>query len=175
MFLLFLLLPLLFTACLGKGNDSSANKPEVVMEGKEKQGPGDVWITPETLTVKKGDLFATDVHLNAGGQLFAAYTFNIKFDKNVLEINESIGEYGAVAGPEGFVIAVNTKNAGEMIITGFDTLGKGPGSDLNIFSINWKALNPGKTNVTLFIKTLVDVERQPIGKFQSFGTAITVE
>jgi hypothetical protein len=71
-------------------------------------------------------------------------------------VNTAVGTSGVEAGPDGYVSAVHAQSS-QIKISGLDTAGKGPGSDLNVVTINFTAgNNECSTNLGLTVQNLVD-------------------
>lgn len=136
--------------------------------------PGAVWLTPSTMTVYPNDPFALEVHLNSGYQRLAAYGFDIFYDDSLVAVDTSIGNGGVVPGPDGFVSAVNPNTPGQLIISGFDVMGKGPGSDLHLLTLSFLALNNfGTSDISLNINVLVDENTNTIGQPTGYGSTVS--
>jgi hypothetical protein len=163
-----------------------------------ESAPGEIFFVPEHKLHKMVDLtyidtgippmpsiplvirgpytFFTEVHFNSENDILAAYGLTITFDSTVATINTDEGTNGVSAGTDGFVSAVNATNPGELIVSGFDVNGKGPGLDLHIITIHWGAQTyEGSTVVTLIPDTLVDPDGNTIGSPLPVTGTITIE
>jgi len=113
-------------------------------------------------------------HVNTGSQRFAAYGFNISFNA-LLNVNKSIGSDGVEEGPYGFVAAVNANDAGIIRISGFDTSGTGPGSDLHVLTVHWSTISyTGNSTLDLEIQDLGDENTNPIGNPTGIDAYVTI-
>ncbi|MBN2441082.1 MAG: DUF3160 domain-containing protein [Spirochaetales bacterium] len=127
-------------------------------------GAGNVWFEPEEIATAINADFITEVHLNSGSQRLAAYDFTVTYDDNYMSLNTSVGMDGVEPGVDGFVTAVNAAESGTVRITGIDAMGKGPGLDLHILTIYWRAgPTPGNSDITNNIHSLIDPDTAVIG------------
>lgn len=125
---------------------------------------GDVWFVPSEIIILTNTQFTTEVHVNSGVQKIAAYGFEVHFDQNIVAVDTTQGNNGVTAGPDGFVAAVNSEDPGILIFNGYDTSGKGPGSDLNVLTIHWSSgMTTGTTPLNLRVTTLTDETTATIG------------
>ena len=139
------------------------------------KGPGAIWLVPDKKYAIAGDKFTTEVHLNSGTQTFAAYGLDIFYDIAVITVDYSLGSSGAVAGPDGFITATSSSGLnGTIVLSGFDAMGTGPGSDLHILDIHWIAVGPGTTTLDVVINSLVDNQIVQIGNPIAFDGSVTV-
>ena len=186
----FALLMVVFTAC--EPPDSGDPTPTAVptaaptSEPTETPSPtteptptpdfqaGDVWIITGDDYILQSAQFTTEVHVNSGDQKVAAYGITINFDQTILSVNTSIGSSGVTAGPDGFVAAVNTTTPGVIVISGFDTGGKGPGTDLNMFTVNWTAIAAGTSTLSVTVDDLTDETTAEIGTPTGYDGSVTV-
>jgi hypothetical protein len=99
---------------------------------------------------------------------------NILFDSNIIAVDTGVDTDGVSEGADGFVTAVNASSPGVLQINGFDVIGKGPGSDLHLVTINWTAEGTGTTSVTIEVDTLVDPNYTTIGTPVGIGNTVTV-
>ncbi|MBN2440430.1 MAG: hypothetical protein JXJ04_03775 [Spirochaetales bacterium] len=125
-------------------------------------GTGDVYFVPDTKTADEGEHFTTEIHINSGYQKIAAYGFFIYYDKDVVQVDTEQGKNGVIEGPYGYIADVNSL-AGELRITGFNSIGTGPGSDLLFLTIYWVAVAPGTTPIEFEVDTLIDNTYYDIG------------
>lgn len=169
-----LLAMLLATGCVEEKKDNTTT-PEVITVPQEKQGPGDVWLSPEKVSVKAGDKFETILYVDSGDQKLAAYGVTLMFDANLLEVDRGVGLDGVVEGADGSVAAVNPNNKGELIFSGFDAYGKGPGPKLEVAKIGWKALKAGKGLIYLKVMNLIDGSYKNIGNPIGFPVEYEVQ
>jgi endoglucanase len=138
-------------------------------------GTGDVWFVPDTQSVGTGSNFTTEIHVNTGSQLLAAYGFDINFDSNIISVNTDIGTSGVEEGPDGYVAAVNAETSGFISMSGFDTDGTGPGTNLNIVIVNWTAgNNAGTSALDLVVNDLIDENTNVIGSPNAIDGSVTV-
>jgi hypothetical protein len=121
------------------------------------------------------DAFSTEIHVNTGTQLLAAYGFTVNFDAGVISVDTSNGTDGVDPGPDGFLAAVNPTEPGILKITGFDVTGTGPGEDLYVLDIYWTAGSAdGSTILELIIDNLVDENSNVIGSPASENGSVRV-
>jgi hypothetical protein len=147
-------------------------------------GAGAVTMTSSSYTVKMCNSFTLNVSVDSGTQSLAAYGFTIAYNSATIAINTCTGTSGVTAGADGFVTAVNASNPGSLVISGFDTTGKGPGTSLAVLSVSARALAYtdgtyydgygyfATTRVTLTVNTLVDPSTVVIGVPQSLPIEI---
>jgi hypothetical protein len=67
------------------------------------------------------------------------------------------------AGADGFLAAANTDNPGEIVASGFDASGTGPGSNLQVLVITFNANAKGTSTLGLYVDQLVDSGTNPVG------------
>jgi len=92
----------------------------------------------------------------------------------MMSVNTGVGTSGVSAGSDGYVSAVNPNTAGSLKISGFDTAGKGPGTNLQICIVNWTAgSSTGTANLTLAVDTLTDEVYNNVGTLRGVGAAVT--
>jgi hypothetical protein len=135
---------------------------------------GDVWIVPASQGVDLGSNFFTEIHVNTGSQLLAAYGIEIYYDPSIIEVDTSVGSDGVEAGPDGYLSAVNPNTSGNLIMSGFDASGKGPGEDLHILTVYWTAVGTGTTVIDMVINAFVDDTTMDIGSPAGTGGSVTV-
>jgi hypothetical protein len=134
-----------------------------------------ILITPSSLSVHTNEDFTTDVNADSGTQKVAAYGMSATYDSSLISVDIDKGNDGVVTGADGFVSAVNSTNPGEIIISGFDVNGVGPGSNLNLFTICWTAGNiAGSSVIDLTIDQLVDTNAEPIGYLYGSSTQVQI-
>jgi hypothetical protein len=120
--------------------------------------------------------FTNEIHMNTGTQKLAAYGLNITFDSSVVIVNTEEGNSGVEAGPDGFISAVNAGTPGTLVISGFDTTGTGPGTNLNTHTIHWLAQTyNGTTDLDIAVNNLVDETTNTIGMPNGITGQITIE
>ncbi|MBN1698644.1 MAG: hypothetical protein JW881_14105 [Spirochaetales bacterium] len=147
--------------------------PTAVPGGREG---GEVWLVPEELTVKNSDKFTIEVHCHTGEQKLAAYGISIKYNTFNLDVDTDIGTNGVEAGPDGFVAAANAvEETGTLVMSGFDTGGKGPSEDLNLFITHWIAIESGTTVLEVTIVDLVDENTDPIANQIANDGSVTIQ
>ncbi|MBN1699308.1 MAG: hypothetical protein JW881_17440, partial [Spirochaetales bacterium] len=135
---------------------------------------GSVWIDPASMNVSRGSAFTNEVHAHSGTQKLAAYGVTLSFTSSILTVDTSIGTNGVQAGADGFVAAVNANTAGRLVISGFDTSGKGPGTDLHVCTVNWNASGSGTTTISVAVDSLVDENTNNIGTANGISGSVTV-
>jgi hypothetical protein len=112
--------------------------------------PGDIWFEQYERSVVRSKSFTTPILINSGDQPISAYLFSILYDQT------KIGSVSAAA-EEGFITAYNSNTAGEIILAGFDVLGKGPGTAMRFANVTWTAYNTGLSMMALDASELIDV------------------
>jgi hypothetical protein len=137
------------------------------------KGAGSVWLDPDNMTVGNGENFTMNVHCHTGSQKLAAYGIDFLYDASVITVNTGVGNNGVEAGPDGFIAAINSPE-GQLITSGFDLSGKGPGNELNILKINWTAAGVGTTDITINVKRFVDPATADIGTLTGHSATVTV-
>lgn len=152
-------------------------EPTKVPEPTEEPGPkaGELWMKLSNESITENSLFSTELRINTGDQKVAAYGIKIHYDDSVLSLVAERGNDGVVAGVDGFVAAVNAVKAGTVVIAGFDTTGKGPGDNLHLLTIYWKAVKKGSTTIKIEIDKLADELTQPLGVTKVSSISFNVE
>jgi hypothetical protein len=76
----------------------------------------------------------------------------------------SVTAAAVTAGAQGYVSATNANTAGSLVISGFDTAGKGPSTTLALLNIAWTSLTvTGTGTFTLTVQTLTNASYANIG------------
>ncbi|MBN2440688.1 MAG: family 43 glycosylhydrolase [Spirochaetales bacterium] len=109
-----------------------------------------VFFDPAHSTQILDSTFRIDVVVDSGNQELAAYGFNITYDPAILHVAE------VEKGVDGFLAAANTETPGEIIASGFDSSGTGPGSDLQVLIITFNGIAEGISSLGLYVDQLVD-------------------
>ncbi len=130
---------------------------------------GKVWIVPAQQTVSIGSTARIVLHVNTGTSMLAAYGITVTFDPQIL------GSPVVAAETSGFLSATNTTNPGNIGTAGFDTVGKGPSTDLALYNITFTAIGVGTSQIGVTANTLVDPNTITIGTPSGTGGSITVE
>jgi len=91
-----------------------------------------------------------------------------------MSVNTGVGTSGVTAGSDGYVSAVNPNTAGSLKISGFDTAGKGPGTNLQICIVNWNGTAAGTANLSLAVDSLTDEAYNNIGTLRGVGATVTI-
>ena len=131
------------------------------------------WLVSEYSTLRINKSFYIEAHVNIGIQKIGSYQFAISYDPNFIQPDNSFGNI-VEKGPDGFLGSFNANQSGNIIINGFETNGKGPGSDLNIIKIHFKTLEQiGNTNLNLIVEGLTNDLAQAIGT-SGKGTSISI-
>ncbi|MBN2737526.1 MAG: hypothetical protein JXR70_11135 [Spirochaetales bacterium] len=146
---------------------------ETVIDAPENARSGYIWFTPVASIVNEGTEFFVEVHANTGNQLLAAYGFEVVYNPSILQVNSKVGESGVEPGKKGFVAAVNNLPSGKLLVSGFDTLGKGPNINLHLANIHFTAKKEGMTRLEMIVNNMVDPLTRPIGK--GLGISGTIE
>ena len=156
-------------------NDSfcSSQKPTSEQTCSECDTIANVWLEAESSYIRKNSVFYLEVHVNSGLQKLGSYQFAISYDSNFIQPDNSHGDM-VEPGPDGFLGNFNANQSGNIIINGFETKGKGPGSDLNIIKIHFKTLEKtGNTHLNLTAEGLTNEIAQTIDA-SGKGTAISI-
>lgn len=140
----------------------------------KKTEPGTVWLVPDSLKVQTGTYFTTGIHVNSGKQKIAAFGIIVEYSDALLDVNRNTGDNGVISGSDGFIAAVNARDPGILFVSGFDSAGKGPGEDLHLFTIQWKALTSGKTKLSLTIRDLNDDRTSPVKNLKTQDGLVTI-
>jgi endo-1,4-beta-xylanase len=120
-------------------------------------GNCNVFFDPENSTQGINSTFQVDVAVNSGSQRLAAYGITVTYNANIL------GFVDIEEGADGFLAAANTANPGEIVASGFDSSGTGPGSNLQVLVITFNAIAVGTSNLGLAVDQLVDDSTSTIG------------
>jgi hypothetical protein len=138
---------------------------------------GNVWIYPSTKTVNTNTLFDLEVHVDSGTKKLGAFDFTITFNQSLLNIDTAKGTSGVSAGVDGFISAVNPNNgAGTLIVNGFNINGTGPGSNLRVLIIHFKALmSSDNANIGLTVSNLTDETGIKIGTPSGSGATVSIQ
>jgi hypothetical protein len=120
-------------------------------------GTCNVSFDPANSTQGVNSTFQIGVDVNSGSQEVAAYGFTITYDSTILNVMD------VEAGADGFLAAANPNNPGEIIASGFDASGTGPGSSLEILLITFEAVGQGLCNLGISVDQLVDPDTNTIG------------
>jgi len=132
-------------------------------------GPGSAWIVPATQSVTNGATgVKVVVHVNTGTSLLAAYGIDVTYNSTIL------GSPAAAAESTGFMMAAGFANAGTAQVSGFDTAGKGPSTDLGLFNVTFTAIARGTSTIGVNNKSFVDPATTTIGTPSGVGGSITV-
>jgi aryl-phospho-beta-D-glucosidase BglC (GH1 family) len=120
-------------------------------------GPCNVSFSPSNSTQDIGSTFQIAVVVDSGSQELAAYGFTITYTSNVLSVVE------VEEGAQGFLAAANTNTPGEIVASGFDASGTGPGSNLEVLIITFNAQREGNSPLGIYVDQLVDPDTTTIG------------
>jgi chloramphenicol 3-O-phosphotransferase len=132
---------------------------------------GKVSIVPASQTAARGSTVNTQVTVNTGSQLLAAYGITIAYPSNLLSITAA----NVTAGSQGYVSATNANTAGSLVISGFDTAGKGPSTALALLNIAWTAgSSTGTATLTLTVQTLTNETYANVGTPSGSTAQITL-
>ena len=140
-----------------------ANPQEITPEPTDTPTPtpvvGDcnVSFDPANSTQAMDSTFQIDIAVDSGSQVLAAYGFTVTYSSDVLSVQN------VEAGADGFLAAANTDTLGEIIASGFDAAGTGPGSHLRVLTITFDAIAEGTSTLGLYVDRLVDGETTTIG------------
>lgn len=143
--------------------------------GPTKYPPGTVWFEPENVTVSEGSSFITEIHVNTGTQSLAAYGFDFYYNFSIMDVNYSGAYNGIEAGPYGFISAVNANTAGVIIVSGFDTTGTPPATDLHFLTGYWRAVRAGSSYLSVTVYMLADPSTATIGNPTGMDCMVTVQ
>jgi hypothetical protein len=134
-----------------------------------------VQVSPAYQEVRTNQDFITDITVNSGTQKVAAYGMTVSYDDSLISVDTEKGSDGVSPGADGFVSAVNSSNPGEVVVTGFDVSGVGPGSNLELFTVHWTAgTTAGTTEIYLEIDELVDPTTNTIGNPYSMSGQVQI-
>ena len=136
-------------------------------------GAGSVWLAPADQTVTQNTAFTTDIHVNTGNQLLAAYGIFLSYNTGLLDIDASIGNNGVEPGADGYVSAV-ADNPGDLRISGFDAMGRGPSTDLLLATVNWVAVGSGSANIGGVVDQLKDETTNDVGSPAFSGANVAI-
>ena len=153
---------------------SANNNTFSIIENPKTASPGNVWFSASN-DQELGDFFTTNLYVDTGSALLAAYGIDITYDPTIIQLNTSIGNSGVQKGNEGFISAVNPNTLGLLKITGFDINGRGPNSQLHLLTINWIAIGLGTSPLDISVDVLVDPNTNTIGSPQGFTRSIVVK
>jgi len=113
-----------------------------------------IQIVPNYYSVDTRTPFTMNVNISSPISIYAAYTIQIAYDPVMLSVDKTLGSDGVSVGQEGFVSAVNVQED-TIIISGFDTTGKGPGINLPLLQLHLRSGDTtGNTNLVLRIENL---------------------
>ena len=136
---------------------------------------GKVSFSQSWYTVAPGSSFITPVHVNSGYQKLAAYGFDILYDNEQITLDETIGTNGVLAGRDGFVSAVNAETPGLAVVSGFDVEGKGPGTELEVLTLQWTASSlKDSSELGITVNNLNDETGAVIGTPFTVSSIITI-
>ena len=152
-------------------------KPTQTPEPIKKFEPnvGEFWMEVPKKPVAKGSEFSTKIRINTGDQKIAAYGIRISFDPAVIDVDTGKASIGVEPGPDGFLAAENLTDPGTLFAAGFDVYGKGPGDNLHILTIHWKAVGIGISTINISVNNLVDEKVAVIGVKKGLSAVIEVE
>jgi len=137
-----------------------------------QENPGDIWLEiPDN--VQLGDIFTFELHLNSGNQRIAAYEIRVIPDVYFLQPDYSDTSNAVEAGKDGFVIH-GLFESNLFLCSGFDTSGKGPGTNLHLLTFHCKALKKGPNLLQVKINTLTDENYNTIGVPQGINRSLTI-
>jgi len=130
-----------------------------------------VSLSPAAISGARGATINQKVLVNTGTALCAAYGITIAYPSTLLTITSA----GVTAGTQGFVSATNANTAGSVVISGFDTAGKGPSATLDLLNIAWTAQQTtGSGAMTLTVQTLTDAAYANIGTPTGMSGTVTI-
>ena len=105
--------------------------------------PGNFWFESGSLDTTVGE-FSTEIHLNSGSQQFRNYSINILYNPAILPLYYDKGRNGFEQGSDGApLLLLNEWNRLADLYYREEINDLGPGTDLNLLSINWKARKAG--------------------------------
>jgi endo-1,4-beta-xylanase len=131
-------------------------------------GDCNVSFNPENSTQILNSTFQIDVVVDSGSQKLAAYGITVSYNANILSVVD------VEKGAEGFLAAANTENPGEIVASGFDSSGTGPGSNLQVLIITFNAEAEGTSTLGLYVDELVDGGTNTIGTACGIDGSVTV-
>ena len=143
---------------------------------------GYVWMDPDNKKANVSAPFTWEVHANTENQRLAAYEIDISWpvprDGVIMTVDTSIGTNGVEPGTEGFVASVSVDNAmGTISISGFDTTGTGPSTNLHVCTINFIAGSREALNIAVSVNVdvLVDENTSTIGLARGLDAVINIK
>jgi hypothetical protein len=132
-------------------------------------GPGTLFLSPGNVNTTNGSSFTITGRGNTGNSILAAYGALVSFNKNVINANTVSAATGA------FMSAAMIDNdAGTANISGFDTNGVGPNTDIALFNISFSAVGSGSTTIAVNVDTFVDGTYVNIGTPAGAGATVNV-
>jgi hypothetical protein len=142
--------------------------PTPTPTGTPVVGDCNVSFSPENSTQGLNSTFQITVVVDSGNQELAAYGFTITYNANILSV------VNVEEGVDGFLAAANTENPGEIVVSGFETSGTGPGSNLQVLIITFEAIAEGTSPLGLYVDQLVDADINTIGTACGNGGSVEV-
>ncbi|MFX1374831.1 MAG: dockerin type I domain-containing protein [Promethearchaeota archaeon] len=166
-FISFYLVLYILVALGGNYRQPSLSSPKIA-------APGDVWFGSVT-NKKVGDIFETQIYVDTGLQKIAIYYIYIGYNQSVIVVDTSFGTSGVAPGVDGFLTSVDTSTPEVIAISGFDVMGRGPGSQLHLLTIKWIAVALGTSPLNITIDTLLDDTAVEIGTPTGINGSVVVE
>jgi len=130
------------------------------------------WLYPATPTVVVDKEFTLDIHANSNGVKLGSYDFVINFDSNRMVVDttyqniDGTCEQGVCPGANALSArsTVVNNSTGVIKVAAFEAEGIGPGNDLQVLVIHFKAkITAGPTLVDLTTRALATVLGESIG------------
>ncbi len=132
---------------------------------------GQVWMSESEITAESGEIISTEIYVNSGTECLSYYDIMLLWNPSIFDISDS--GYGVQAGPDGFLSSI-VYRYGEVIITGFDTSGTGPGERLHILTIEWfVGGDPGTSSLDIIVNELSDSSGSTIGILEGISSVVT--
>jgi len=131
-------------------------------------GDCNVSFDPQNSIQGLGSTFQIDVVVDSGNQNLAAYGFDITYDGSLLNVVD------VAEGSDGFLAAANTSTDGQIVASGFDASGTGPGSNLQVLIITFQAESEGTSPLNISVDQLVDPDTNSIGSACGNSGSVTI-
>ncbi len=116
-----------------------------------------------------GEIFNTHIYVDSGNQKVAAYSFNITFNRLVVNLQN------ITTGSEGFISAIDIQNSfGWATVSGFNSAGVDPSSIIDFLIITWKAIEVGESELLIDVLALQDETANVIGSPYDINSYVKV-
>jgi len=134
---------------------------------------GSIYAHPHNQTVSSGDSYKLDIGISANAAV-GSFLFTIFFDKDVTEVDGSVGLGGyAEPIPVYEMISINKTIPGQISVYGYDQYGHtASGTVLYIF---FRTLSSGVSNYTITVDSLKNTWNASIGTPAGIGGTVIVQ